>query len=148
MTSRERILQKLKLDPKIRMVANGDEVVNALRAEQSASVAVIDEQLLEDVPMLREPEARSLLRDELPKAVRRGRLKGQTQAIYVNVFVELREGADELPTPLAERPNCRPCCARRILSAQPSPSAPSMNCWLTRLWSPSRAPSKSASTRR
>ncbi len=113
MTSRERILQKLKLDPKIRMVANGDEVVNALRAEQSASVAVIDEQLLEEIPKLREPEARSLLRDELPKAVRRGRLKEQTQAIYVNLFVELREGTDELPTPLSDRPADLPPVLRK-----------------------------------
>ena len=39
-----------KLDPKLRMLANGSEEVNTLRAERSPAIAVVDPKILDTTP--------------------------------------------------------------------------------------------------
>jgi subtilisin family serine protease len=89
-----------KLAPKLRMIANGSEVVNTLRAEQSSTVVVKDHQLLNSVPRLREQGARPTRPDALPKEAKRGKLKRVPSSAYTNVFVELVEDARSMPEAL------------------------------------------------
>src|SRR5262249_40061481 len=57
-----------KLDPKLRMIANGSAIVNARRAEQSSALAVTDERLLASTPPLFGVSAAS----QLPRGFRKG----------------------------------------------------------------------------
>lgn len=92
--------QKRKLDPKLRMVANGSEVVNTLRAEQSAAVGVQDPDLLARVPRRRDLGDRSVARRELPVAVSRGKLQEIPSSVEANVFVEMVDALAPLPPAL------------------------------------------------
>ena len=93
-----------KLAPKLRMFQNGDVMVNTLRAEQAAAMAVQDDQLLTHVMTRREPGARS----EDRRALGKKRLKGKMTAkeipskIAVNVFLELREGIGRISSDLKQ----------------------------------------------
>lgn len=92
----------VKLAPKLRMFRNGDDTVNTLRAEQAAAMAVQSAKLLDAVDRRREPDQRP----EDRKRVRRRSLKGKMAEkdipsdIAVNVFLELREGIEEIPPKL------------------------------------------------
>ncbi len=92
-----------RLDAKLRMVANGDEVVNTLRSERAQSVAVLDRGLLQRVPQLRRPQAQARLAAELPGGVQRGRLEREADSVAVSVFIELDREASGLPAPVAHR---------------------------------------------
>ena len=84
-----------KLAPKLRMVANGNEVVNTLRAEQSPAIAVRDSRLLRRIPLLRQPGARSADRDEIK--AQRGSLEKVPNNVFANVFIHLAGGARGIP---------------------------------------------------
>lgn len=89
-------LRYRKLAPKLRMVCNGDEVVNTLRSEQAAAVAVTDDALLE-VPRHRGAQDRPVARQEIKQA-KRGKLRGRVPSgVAASVFIELVEGTERLP---------------------------------------------------
>ncbi len=94
--------QKRKLDPKLRMVTNGSEVVNILRAEQAAAVGVQNEALLAQVPRMRDLGSRPLPRKALPPSAQRGKLDEIPGSVEVNVFVELVHPSASLP-PILEK---------------------------------------------
>jgi subtilisin family serine protease len=77
-----------KIQPRLRMVANGSTTVNVVRAEQSASIAVRDQSLLKQVKPQREIGAIPVKRKQLPKSVKRGKLKKVSPDVYANVFIE------------------------------------------------------------
>lgn len=97
MKQRERTLA-----PKLRMFRNGDAMVNTIRAEQSAAMAVQDERLLKKLATRREPDQRPDDRSVLRKKRLKGKMtdKEVPSEIAVNVFLELREGVRELPRDL------------------------------------------------
>ncbi len=82
-----------KLDPKLRMLANGSEEVNTLRAERSPAIAGVDPKILDTTPRLREPNASP---DPIPEKVKWEVLDRPPDKVYVNVLIELKEGAGEL----------------------------------------------------
>lgn len=99
-----------RLQPKLRMVSNGSDEVNALRAEHAAAVAV-PERVAEDVPPLRTQA--SVPRTAAPKRIRPRRLTAPPSA-EVSVFVQLTddfvesEGVPEkLDRPTAHKANLR-----------------------------------------
>src|SRR5262245_60388748 len=84
-----------KLDPKLRMVANGSSTVNAVRAEQCAAVS-----LAEDSPLLQKlppqgARARAVVRKELPAKVERGKLKAIPEDVLANVFITTTDPGEE-----------------------------------------------------
>jgi subtilisin family serine protease len=83
--------QLRKVQPKLRMVANGSTEVNALRAECAAAVAVTPRQR-EALPARRSEDAAAAARDAGAPVVPKGRLTRPADAL-VSVFVGLR-GAD------------------------------------------------------
>jgi subtilisin family serine protease len=90
MAARKQLLgpEVRKLQPRLRMFANGSTAVNAIRCEQSAALAV-DESGLPDTLALRaiafEPP---VTRQDLPEGIERGSLAEIPREILVNVFVE------------------------------------------------------------
>lgn len=93
-----------KIHPRLRMVANGSTTVNVVRAEQSAAIAVQDQSLLSQVKPQREIGAIPVKRKQLPKSVKRGKLKEVSPAIYANVFIETIDSAS-LPREKSRRAN-------------------------------------------
>lgn len=86
-----------KCQPKLRMIANGSSKVNALRAEQSASVAVPDMTCkLHDIAIQRGDDAVPLTKEELRKStpkpkradLKRGHLARVATDVVANVFIE------------------------------------------------------------
>ncbi len=92
-----------KLGPKLRMVADGDETVNVLRAEQSPIVAVPDTRVLQRIELQREPEARALIPDQRPEPATVRELERSPKNVFVNVFVQLKRGVDRLPPSIPAR---------------------------------------------
>jgi subtilisin family serine protease len=85
-----------KLDPKLRMVANGSGKVNAIRAEQCAAVTVAGHSpLLQQVPLQRDDSARAVSRKDLPANVERGRLEAVPSDVLANVFITTTDPGDE-----------------------------------------------------
>lgn len=80
-----------KVQPKLRMIANGNNAVNAVRAELSAAMRVEDTGLLEGTPPCRGQGAVPIKRSDLPKSVVRGKLPGLPSQVEVNVFVQLED---------------------------------------------------------
>jgi hypothetical protein len=76
-----------KFEPKLRMVANGDTEVNALRAEHASAVKVPSE-VAAGVPTLRDDNDAPARRGEVPRSVRPGSLKRKANA-QVSVFMQL-----------------------------------------------------------
>lgn len=77
-----------KLQPKLRMVANGSTTVNAIRSEQSAALAVVEQAIPEMLVMRALAFAAPVSRKELPAGVTRGTLEEVSSDILANVFVE------------------------------------------------------------
>lgn len=86
-----------KCQPKLRMIANGSSKVNALRAEQSASVAVPDLKCkLHNIAIQRGDNAVPMTKDELRRAapkskragLKRGHLARVASDVVANVFIE------------------------------------------------------------
>lgn len=82
-----------RLQPKLRMIANGDTDVNTLRAEYASSVKVSAE-VAKSRPILRDDDAVPTPSDELPKSERTRKLTGRAQA-EVSVFVHLTEDLED-----------------------------------------------------
>jgi len=85
-----------KLDPKLRMVANGSSKVNAVRAEQAAAVTLThDSPLLQQIPLQRDDTARAVSRRDLPPSVTRGRLQAVPTDVLANVFITTTDAEEE-----------------------------------------------------
>ena len=80
-----------KIQPKLRMIADGDSVVNAIRAERCGALAVANNALLRRVPTTRGAHAVPVRLDELPRRPKTPRLKRVTSDVLANVFVYLRD---------------------------------------------------------
>lgn len=88
-----------KLQPKLRMFANGDSKVNALRAEYSSCIAVTSKELLADAPSLgMENMALTAVADYTAKQVPKKApdLKEIACDVIVNVFVETVDVNDDI----------------------------------------------------
>ncbi|HEX5015931.1 MAG TPA: S8 family serine peptidase [Candidatus Limnocylindrales bacterium] len=77
-----------KLQPRLRMVANGSTEVNAIRSEQSAALSVDPQRQADYEALPTIALAPPVARQDLPKNVVRGELDSITPDIFVNVFVE------------------------------------------------------------
>jgi subtilisin family serine protease len=77
-----------KCQPRLRMIANANPEVNAVRAEQCASIAVTAPTLLKQIPIQRGEEAVPLKKSQLPRTVKRGKLKKVPSNVYANIFIE------------------------------------------------------------
>jgi hypothetical protein len=86
--------QLRKLQPKLRMVANGSTEVNALRAEHASAVKV-PRPVARKVTPLRDQRSAPRRKADLPKSVRPGRLREAPDA-RVSVFLQLTEDFAEL----------------------------------------------------
>ncbi len=80
-----------KLQPKLRMIANGSEQVNAVRAELSAALRVESDELLQESAQCRGAGAVPIERKQMPKSVVRGSLPALSHGVSVNVFVQLQD---------------------------------------------------------
>lgn len=85
-------LRARKLQPKLRLLTNGDSTVNTLRAEQTGCLAVKSPTLLRSIPQLRGDGAVPGHRDDLPKRVAKPpHLRAVPREVNANVFVHLRD---------------------------------------------------------
>jgi subtilisin family serine protease len=75
------------------MIANGNSKVNTVRAEQSASIAVVNQKLLRQVPIQRDETSVPKKKSQLPKSVKRGSLKAVPSNVLANVFIETLDSA-------------------------------------------------------
>lgn len=82
-----------KLQPKLRMIANGSTQVNVVRAEQCASIAVRRE-VSEGIPQVRGDRAAPMPRSKLARTSKRGSLTAPPDAL-AHVFVELVGAGEE-----------------------------------------------------
>src|SRR5262245_2085097 len=81
-----------RLQPKLRMVANGDAAVNTIRAEVSAAIKVNNARLLSSIPQVRGANAEPLSRQAFRKAFRKKPakptyLKKLARDVRANVFI-------------------------------------------------------------
>ena len=95
-----------KLQPKLRMIADGDAVVNTVRSERAAALAVESPAAAKRVQQCRTPDSVPVAIDKLDKKPKRPpHLKTVTNAVRANVFVHLRD--QHVETPKTVRPHCR-----------------------------------------
>jgi len=80
-----------KIQPKLRMIADGDSIVNVVRAERCGALAVDNKSLLRRVPETRGAHAVPVALDDLPKRPKTPALKRVTSDVLANVFVYLRD---------------------------------------------------------
>jgi len=106
-----RVLKKLQ--PKLRMIADGDTRVNVVRAERCAGLVVSHERLAKSVPALRGAAAVPVSRRQARKRLRTPPLQRVTRDVLTNVFVYLRDAS--VPTPAVSGPSAR---SGRIMEAQ------------------------------
>lgn len=86
-----------KLQPKLRMVADGDTAVNVVRSERCAALAVDNPSALRKVRRLRGADDVPVPRTGLRKAPKAPPLKKISRDILTNVFVYLRDAEVEAP---------------------------------------------------
>src|SRR6266540_698656 len=84
-----------KLQPKLRMFANGSTTVNAIRSEQSAALAVADVPLPEALAAEALAFAAPVTRSALPEGIVRGSLETIPDEILANVFIETTTLGDD-----------------------------------------------------
>ena len=94
------------LQPKLRMIANGDATVNAIRAELSAAVKVTNQRLLDRIPQIRgeghEALSKAAFREEYKrKAPKPTHLKLLAGQVMTNVFIHTTT-SDALPPALVK----------------------------------------------
>lgn len=95
-----------KLQPKLRMVADGDGTVNILRSERNAALAVESPRSVERVKQYRTADTVPRSLQELEKKPRKPKpLRTITSAVRTNVFAYLRD--PEVQTQAIGRPHCR-----------------------------------------
>jgi subtilisin family serine protease len=80
-----------KLQPKLRMIADGDTTVNVVRAERCGALAVDDDRLLARIPPQRGQHAQPASRRSIGKKLRTPPLQRITRDVLANVFVYLRD---------------------------------------------------------
>jgi subtilisin family serine protease len=95
-----------KLQPKLRMISDGDTAVNIVRSERSAALLVDKPALLKKVPTLRGRNAAPVSIKELKRKPKAPPLKRISADVETNVFVYLRDEASPTP-PLKGRPHSR-----------------------------------------
>jgi subtilisin family serine protease len=84
-----------KLHPKLRVFANGDREVNAIRAEHCSGIAVTTKKLLADVPELRGDETTPVALSALSKAAATpNTLKAVPKDVAASVFIHTRRSED------------------------------------------------------
>jgi subtilisin family serine protease len=86
-----------KCQPRLRMIANANPEVNAIRAEQCGSIAVMAPRLLKEIPLQRGERAIPIKRRELPKSVKRGSQKEVPSNVYANIFIETLDNVESKP---------------------------------------------------
>jgi subtilisin family serine protease len=89
----EDALVNRKLHPKLRMILNGSEKVNTVRAERCASLIVEDEKLLQDIPTQRGPL--DIPKD--PGILTREDVSKKPESIRATVIIRLSDARVELP---------------------------------------------------
>ncbi len=98
-----------KVQPKLRVITNGDEKVNAIRAEQCGAVVVGQKQILSDVPPMVTDDASPVLSKELPRSAKRGSINSLAPGIKTNVFIQTDDSfvsKDQMPAKVtAQRMN-------------------------------------------
>lgn len=77
-----------KCQPRLRMIADGDAKVNAIRAELSASIVVDNQTLLKKMPVQRHESAVSIKKSSLPRGGKPGKLARVASDIKAAVFIE------------------------------------------------------------
>src|SRR5262245_30098722 len=103
-----------KLQPKLRMIADGGTTVNIVRAERCAALSVAKPELLKTHPPVRGVKAVAVTRKTLKKKLKAPRLKKITPDVITNVFVYLDDARSEDP-PWHDRPTSR---SGRIMQVQ------------------------------
>ncbi len=103
-----------KLQPKLRMIADGDTTVNVVRAERCAALSVAKPELLKKYRPIRGSASAPVTRKELGKKLKTPRLKQITPDVLTNVFVYLDDARAEDP-PWDDRPTSR---SGRIMQVQ------------------------------
>jgi subtilisin family serine protease len=87
--------QVTRIQPKLRMIANGDTPVNAIRAEMSSCVAVTDEMALATAPQMT-GDALPKTRDDLGDAATPAKLQRLPEGVDVNVFIQTTQPDAEI----------------------------------------------------
>ncbi|HEY7191351.1 MAG TPA: S8 family serine peptidase [Vicinamibacterales bacterium] len=95
-----------KIQPKLRMIADGDSVVNVVRAERCGALAVENKQLLRDVVTKRGAHAAPVTLADLRVKPKPRALSQITRDVLANVFVYLRDSESE-DLPAGNRPYAR-----------------------------------------
>ena len=83
-----------KCQQRLRMIANANPEVNAIRAEQCGSIAVMAPRLLKGIPLQRGEKAIPINKRELPKSVKRGSQKEVPSNVYANIFIETLDNVE------------------------------------------------------
>lgn len=102
-----------KLQPKLRMIADGDTRVNVIRAERCAGLAVDRPRVARQVPIMRGERAVPVTLEDFRRQPKAPPLKRVTRALIANVFVYLRDAG--VATPTIDGPSSR---QGRIVQAQ------------------------------
>ena len=113
------------LQPKLRMIANGDANVNAIRAEMSAAVKVTNRRLLDKIPQIRgeghealsKADFREVFKRKAPKPTHLKMLAGQ---VMTNVFIHTTT-SDALPPKLVKESGRRGRIAKAMVSLDDLP---------------------------
>ncbi|MGH9324167.1 MAG: S8 family serine peptidase [Vicinamibacteria bacterium] len=96
---RQRLKNLQKADPKLRVIANGSDVVNTLRAERSAALRVTDAAILKRVSAQRDSMDRPIPRTKA-RGAKRGHLKQFPDKVEASVFVRLLDPLQTMPEDL------------------------------------------------
>jgi subtilisin family serine protease len=86
-----------KLQPKLRMIADGDTAVNVVRAERCAALTVTHSNTAKKIPRLRGVAAAPVPLSQLRKKPKAPPLKQITSEVMTNVFVYLRDSEATAP---------------------------------------------------
>ena len=116
----DKLEQKLhKIDPKLRMIANGDEVVNALRAEQAPAMAVRAKTIQKlELAQMRDLTSQSLALGEIGVPERK-KLEKVPDDVFVDVYIKLSDDAAKLSRQeLKERGIRRAVRKHNLISAE------------------------------
>jgi len=116
----DQIQQKLyKIDPKLRMIVNGDEIVNTLRAEQAPAVTVQEDIIKKlDLPLMRDLAAQSSVLNEI-EHTERTHLEKVSEDVYVDVYIKVSDDFVKLSKQeLKKRRIRRPIQKYNMISAE------------------------------
>ena len=83
-----------KFQPKLRMIANCNSRVNAIRAEMCGSISVKGKKYDEEIPILRGDGAVPKKLRDIPKTEKRGSLKAVPDDIVANIYIETNDASE------------------------------------------------------